>query len=157
MINLTQWAAKWGVPFEALDDLRRQMGVMPEVANQAGSSESAAQAEVRLEASRKGVWLSRNNVGALPDARGIPVRYGLSNESKEQNKIIKSSDLIGIRPVAVGPQHVGLTLGVFVAREMKAPGWKYKGDAHEKAQLNFLNFVAARGGDAAFCTGVGTL
>lgn len=156
--NLTVWAARWGVPFEALEELRRSFGTdhAPDIATK-GCSEAAAQTDVRLEASRKGVWLTRNNVGALLDERGVPVRYGLGNESKGQNKNFKSSDLIGIRPVVISPGHIGLTAGIFVAREMKKPGWKYTGTARERAQLNFLEFVAARGGDASFCTGVGTL
>ena len=157
MNNLTKWAAKWGVPFAAIDELRAQMGLHYEPQHTEGHSEAGATSRVRLEASKAGVWLTRNNVGALKDERGVPVRYGLANESKEQNKNFKSSDLIGIRPVVIGAEHFGLTLGVFVAREMKAPGWVYKGGKHEQGQLNFLNFVAAKGGDAAFCTGEGTL
>lgn len=157
MINLSEWALKWGVPWAGLDELRQKMGVMYEPEHQPGKSEAAAQAEVRLEGAKKGVWLTRNNVGALQDARGVPVRYGLANESKEQNKNSKSSDLIGIRSLLIQPSHIGQVVGVFVAREMKAPGWTYKGDAHEEAQLNFLKFVISKGGDASFATGVGTL
>jgi hypothetical protein len=67
--------------------------------------------------------------------------------------VFKSSDLIGIRPVSFGGCH----FGQFVARECKAPGWEYTGTLREKAQLNFLEFIASMGGDACFCTGEGTL
>ena len=46
---------------------------------------AAVQAAVRLEAARMGILLFRNNVGALIDVRGIPVRYGLANESTQIN------------------------------------------------------------------------
>lgn len=133
------------------------MGQHPEPDREAGQSEAAAQKEVQLEASRVGARLWRNNVGALKDARGVPVRYGLANETPGMNEVIKSSDLIGIKPVVIRPSHIGTVFGQFLAREMKAPGWKYTGTGREEAQLAYLNFVAAKGGDAAFCTGVGTL
>jgi hypothetical protein len=45
----------------------------------------------------------------------------------------------------------------FVSRECKRPGWSYKGDAHEEAQLKWAQVVNADGGDAAFTTGEGSL
>ena len=156
MIN--QWAIKHGIPVAALDELLRSFGIQAEADRSSGGSEAAAQKEVQLEATRKGARLWRNNVGALLNERGVPIRYGLANESKEANKIVKSSDLIGINPVVIHPSMIGSTIGQFVAREMKAPGWKFNPKCkHEKAQLAFLNFVNSKGGDAAFCTGEGTL
>ena len=46
--------------------------------------------------------------------------------------------------------------GQFVARECKKEGWKFSGDKHEAAQLAFINFVNARGGDARFASGPGS-
>jgi hypothetical protein len=122
-----------------------------------GTSEAAVQSKVRLEAAHKGLKLWRNNVGALLDSRGVPVRYGLANDSPLLNKTIKSGDLIGWRPVVVTPAHVGSMIAQFVSRECKRPDWKYSGDDHEKAQLRWAEAVTADGGDAAFCNGEGTL
>lgn len=122
-----------------------------------GDSEAAVQSAVRLEAAAKGVRLFRNNVGALKDTRGVPVRYGLANDSKQLNEVIKSGDLVGWRPVLIGPAHVGTTIAQFVSRECKEPGWRYTGEGREVAQLAWAELVTVGGGDAAFCTGTGTL
>ena len=79
------------------------------------------------------------------------------NESAQMNKTIKSSDLIGIRPVLVGPQHLGTTIGQFVAREVKAGSWKWGGTDREVAQMRFIDMVNSLGGDAAMVNGVGSL
>lgn len=159
-MNLDAWAAAWGIPSAAIADLRVRMHVAaadPAVAvTGAPGSEVRQQSLVRLDAAKCGVWLTRNNVGALLDERGVPVRYGLANESKEQNKAVKSADLIGIRPVLIGPQHMGTVIGQFISREVKHEGWRYKGDKHEVAQLAWVNFVLSKGGDAAFVTGPGS-
>ena len=155
-----QWAARHGVTMAAINELQALFGMHgtpPAVPTIKGTSEAAVQAAVRLEAARKGVRLFRNNVGALIDSRGVPVRYGLANESKGVNQSIKSADLIGWRPVLIGPQHVGQVIGQFVSRECKKVGWHYTGDDHEQAQLAWAQLVTSGGGDAAFCTGEGTL
>lgn len=155
---LDEWAARWGVPREAVMDLRARLGVDPFAPTSVSGdgSESRQQSLVRLEAASIGIWLTRNNVGALIDERGVPVRYGLANETKAQNQQVKSADLIGIRPILIGPHHVGRTIGQFVSREVKHATWTWKGDKHEQAQLNWCNFVIAKGGDAAFCNGPGS-
>lgn len=150
---IVQWAIRHGVNAQALHELQYIFGMNGEhVAPKQGVSEAAVQSCVRLEAARKGVRLFRNNVGVLKNERGTPVRYGLANDSVAVNKVIKSSDLIGWRPVAVN----GTTVAQFVARECKEAGWKYTGDERERAQLAWLQLVASSGGDAAFCTGEGT-
>lgn len=154
---LDEWAAKWGVPYDALVDLRARVGItFVEAVARGKAGESRQQSIVRLEAAQKGIWLTRNNVGALMDSRGIPVRYGLANESRAQNEVVKSGDLIGIRPIVIQPRHLGATIGQFVSREMKHEGWTYRGDKHERAQLAWINFVIGKGGDAAFATGPGS-
>ena len=155
-----QWAVRHGVTMAALQELAGIFGMHgghdlpPEVK---GTSEAAVQAAVRLEAARKGVRLFRNNVGALVDSRGVPVRYGLANESKQVNEVMKSADLIGWRPLLIEPRHVGTVVAQFVSREVKAVGWHYTGSDREPAQLAWAQLVTSGGGDAAFCTGVGTL
>lgn len=158
-----EWAAQWGVPMAAVEDLERRVGLFGTQlsdemrAASAGKSEAWAQSAVRLEAAQKGLQMFRNNVGALKDERGVPVRYGLANDSAAVNAKIKSADLIAIRPVLILPEHVGRTIGQFVSREMKPPGWHYTGTGREPAQLNWANLINAKGGDAAFATGPGSL
>lgn len=152
------WAIRWGVPLAALKDLENTLGLDgPGAPLTKGESEAAAQAAVRLEGAQKGLRLWRNNVGALVDERGVPVRYGLANDSKKMNELIKSADLIGIRPVYITPAHVGLTLGQFTSREIKEPGWHYTGTEREEAQQRWALLVNSLGGDAGFATGPGTL
>lgn len=154
------WANRHRVSLEALQELQALFGMhgghdIP--ANVTGNSEAAVQAAVRLEAARAGVRLFRNNVGVLMDKDGRPVRYGLANDSKALNSQVKSGDLIGIRPVLVTQGHVGQVIGQFVSREVKRVGWHYTGGEREVAQLNWATLITSCGGDAAFCTGVGTL
>ncbi len=158
-MNLEQWALKWGVPYAALNDLRQQFGMIntnPAVPDK-GNNEAAVQAHIRLEASAVGARLWRNNVGATMDDRGNFIRYGIANDSKQMNEAIKSSDLIGIRPILIGPEHVGRTVGQFIAREVKAPTWQYSGTKRELAQLKFLELIVSLGGDACFATSRGTI
>lgn len=163
-MTLDDWATYWHVPPAAVEDLRTRLGMdgrlamaHPKRADE-GASESRVQSAVRLEASGKDVLLFRNNVGALLDDRGVPVRYGLANESKAMNEAIKSSDLIGIRRVTITPELVGRVMGQFVARECKHGAWRFSPtDRHEAAQLAFGNLVMSYGGDFAFAPGVGTL
>lgn len=142
------WATKWRIPPAALADLTSMLvrhSVAPAVR---GTSEAAVQAELRLAAARQGVHLWRNNVGSLLDRRGVPVRYGLANESRAENSHIKSADLIGIRPVLITQAHVGSTIGQFVSREVKEVKWRWRGDEHELAQARWAVLVALAGGDA---------
>lgn len=161
MNNLHEWARRWNVPLEMFRDLQMTLGTytvpLPAEAPEAGKSEAWAQSAVRLEASEKGIKLFRNNVGVLEDKTGRPVRYGLGNDSPKMNEVIKSADLIGVRPVVILPHHVGHTFGQFVSREIKAPNWQYTGGGREPAQLAWANLINANGGDAAFATGPGSL
>jgi len=155
---INTWAHKWGVPPEALDDLRKMLSaVIPDPLRQDGESEAAIQTRIRLEASRLGMRLWRNNVGAAVMADGSFIRYGLANDSKAMNDKIKSHDLIGIRPVLIEPHHVGQLIGQFISREVKAAGWKYRGTKRERAQLKWAELITSMGGDACFTNGEGTL
>jgi len=158
MASIHTWAIKWGVPLQAINELMDTLGVgLKDLPYQDGRSEAAVASRVRLEAAQKGLHLWRNNVGACMDDRGNFIRYGLANDSKRLNEVLKSSDLIGIRKVLITPDLVGQYMGQFVARETKPEGWTYSGTDHEVAQLRFLELVALYGGDAAFATGEGTL
>ncbi len=95
--------------------------------------------------------LWRNNSGALPDSRGVPVRFGLGNDSARTNVTSKSADLVGIlRP-----------RGQLVGVECKEPGWRpalpppsgrpaSERYLHELAQGNWLALVRSMGGIADF-------
>lgn len=159
-MTLDDWAIRWGVSAAALVELRAMWGIInstnPTTIG-ADPSEAGVQMSVRLEATEKRLLLWRNNVGALLDKDGRLVRYGLANDSKALNEKIKSGDLIGIRPVTIGAEHIGHVIGQFVSRETKFAGWKFKGDAREMAQLRWIELVASAGGDAAFTTGPGSL
>lgn len=158
-MNLNQWAIKWGVSFEAVEDLRREFGTVdtePETMV-ADKPESFVQSSVRLEASKKGLRLFRNNSGAVHTEDGRFIRFGLCNDSERVNKVIKSADLIGIRPVVITRFHVGHVFGQFVARECKPAQWRYGATEREVAQLKFLELIMSLGGDAAFATGADTL
>lgn len=116
------------------------------------TSEAAAQQQILLAASRRGVRLWRNNNGACMDADGRQIRYGLANTSAKMSKAIKSSDLIGITPHVVRPEDVGKTMGVFTSVECKRPGWVYAPNGREAAQQAWLDVVSGLGGIATFAT-----
>lgn len=154
--DLLEWQRKHGITAEALADLVTMVGLdVPRSTK--GTPEARVQDEARLLASKMGWRLFRNNVGVLKDERGVPVRYGICNDSPAMNKRIKSSDLIGIRPVVITQDMVGSTIGQFVAREVKKAGWKYKGTEHEQAQLAFGTLIIGLGGDFKFWNGEGEL
>lgn len=98
--------------------------------------------------------LDRNNVGCLPDRRGVPVRFGLANDSEKVNAICKSGDLIGYTPTLVTLDMVGTFLPVFTSVEVKKRDWSpaRSGDRfdHEQAQRNWAQIVRAAGGLAGF-------
>lgn len=158
-IEVNTWALKWGVCLQALTELHAIFGTLPPAAIAGGTeeSEAAVQSLVRLEAARKGLTLWRNNVGVLSDERGVPVRYGLGNDSARLNKVLKSADLIGWRPILVTPAHVGSRIAQFISRECKRPGWIYTATEAEQAQLKWAQAVRAGGGDACFVTAEGSL
>jgi hypothetical protein len=152
-VNLAEWGAKWRVPMEALRELEQHMGVGPQ-SEPKGAGEAEVAQRVRLAASRSGVWLTRNNVGALKDSRGRLVRYGLANETPAQNRGLKSGDDIGITPLLIEPHHVGMILGQFTSVEYKRQGWRYTGAGREPAQLAWATHVERWGGRALFCSSV---
>ena len=156
---LDQWAQRWCIPDAALAELRQlwrmnSTGVAPKDKDY---SEAAMQNLVRLEASQKGARLWRNNVGATYTPEGSFIRYGLANESTGVNRLIKSADLIGIKPVVIKPEHIGMVIGQFMSREIKASNWRYTGTDRELAQLKWAELILSLGGDACFAVGQGTI
>lgn len=158
--SITAWAVKHHVSYTALMELQAIFGLGVNSAVKAldnDHSETYLQSMVRLEAARKGIKLWRNNVGVLLNEKGTPVRYGLANDSKRLNEIVKSGDLIGWRPILITQAHLGHTIAQFLSRECKRSNWTYSGTAHEIAQLKWAQAVNADGGDASFCTREGSL
>ena len=95
-------------------------------------SEQELQQRIRLELGRGPVRLWRNNVGALRDQRGQLVSYGLCRGS---------SDLIVLRRLTIGPEHLGQSLAVFVAIEVKGERGRLAAE-----QQQFLEVVREFGG-----------
>lgn len=151
MSALLRWATKHNIPPQALAEL--QAMVWPAPVPNGLSGEAAVQQQIRAAAPRHGI-LWRNNSGALKDDRGVPVRFGLGNDSAAVNALIKSSDLIGITRVVVTPAHVGQVLGVFTAVEVKEPSWKHPSNDLEWAQANFIRLARQHGALAGFAADV---
>ncbi len=150
-MTLADWAVRWGLPAQAVEELRVVLGGPASTqGGAAGISESAVQQRLRIHGSNRGLRLWRNNRGALKDERGVPVRYGLANESSAMDKLIKSSDLIGILPRQVQPGDVGRVFGILISIEAKPQGWRYGGSEREEAQLRWLNLVSSYGGLGCF-------
>lgn len=147
---MIEWARKWGVPPEALQEL---FGVLPGITSGApGGTETAVVQKARIVASSRGDRAWRNNRGACQDKTGRHIRYGLANDSKELNEIIKSSDLIGIKRRLITPADVGTTIGQFASYECKKPGWKYTATPRERGQLAWLALIISLGGIGKFIT-----
>lgn len=98
--------------------------------------EGILQAEIRLALGMdRSVVAWRNNSGVLLDRNGKPVRFGVGHPG--------GSDLICMKKVVITPEHVGRTLAVFAALEVKTPTGKPTPE-----QQHFLNFVTGFGGIA---------
>lgn len=153
-MELEQWAKRHSVGLVALNELRQLMGYgYREVAPVTSVSEAAVSSLIRLQAANRHWLLWRNNVGAFKDGTGRLIRTGLCNDSAQLNRVIKSSDLIGLRQVDIKEQHLGTVMAQFVAIEVKKQGWCYSGTDREKAQKKFIEMVTAAGGAATFSTG----
>lgn len=150
--QIVNWAQRHGVSNEALREL--QLLFIEEdstnISQSNGLSEGAVQNNIKLEAARNGWRLWRNNVGVLKDLRGVPVRYGLANDSKKLNEKVKSGDLIGIKPLVITPEMVGSIVGQFMSIEVKKSNWKYTGSPRERAQLKWQQIINGLGGYAKF-------
>lgn len=154
-LTLQDWFTKWAhvLPRQAVADLTAALDPCAfTVPERSDDSEARVQSEARLVASSEfhtPLW--RNNNGAMTTDDGRHVRFGLGNDSAALNKKWKSSDLIGIRPVKIGPEHIGTTFGQFTALEIKKPGWTFRpSDNRAVAQAAFIKSVIAFGGRAGF-------
>ena len=103
------------------------------------SDEAKVQNDIRIACGAGPARLWRNNTGALKDATGRLVRYGLCPGS---------SDLIGLRQVTITPDMVGQRLAVFVAIEVKD-----RGRLTEQQQA-FITMVQQAGGMAGVARSV---
>lgn len=111
---------------------------------------------VRLRASEWGARLFRNNNGMAYSPTGQPIFFGLGNEGRDGNKVMKSSDFIGVTPVLITPEMVGKTIGVFTSIEVKAEGFKirdsYNPKSREYAQDKWNQMVCMNHGIAGFAS-----
>lgn len=157
MTSLEQWALRWGLPPQALDELAI---VSSATGGNEGMSESAVQSRVRLEASKNGVHLWRNNNGAgqiiTDEGASRFLRWGLANDSAPLNKVLKSGDLIGGRRTLITAAMVGRTVLRFTSRECKHGDWKWSGTEEELAQLKWATLINSLGGDAQIVSGPGS-
>jgi hypothetical protein len=169
-MTLHEWAARWGISQQAFAELVACSIVDPEPdALVSGKTEAYVQSAIRLEAPQRGVYLWRNNSGAgiVANARDLcpecaknarrPIRWGLGNDSKKVNEVMKSADLIGVKPVRIAPDMVGSVIGQFVSRECKRADWSYSGTLEENAQLAWSTLINSLGGNAAIVKAVGSL
>ena len=159
MHTLHAWLARWQLPPQAVNELYAALGVDAPDTLPAGGAVGASEASVQsarvLQAAKQGIRLWRNNSGAFKDDTGRLVRYGLANTGAAINKVIKTSDLIGITPLIVTPQMVGQRIGVFTAEECKAPGWKLRpSDDRAQAQWRFGKLVLSLGGIFRFVSDI---
>lgn len=118
--------------------------------------EAKASQIVRLRASEWGSRLFRNNNGMAYSPTGQPIFFGLGNEGRDGNKVMKSSDFIGVTPILITPEMVGKTIGVFTSIEVKAEGFKlrdsYNPKSREYAQDKWNQMVRMNHGIAGFAS-----
>lgn len=146
-----EWAVLAGLTIEQIRSYQTHMGIYDErLRPEVGRSEAAVEARVKVRMSQRGGRAWKNNKGAAYLADGTFLRYGLLNQSQRISDEIKSADLVGIDPVLITPEMIGMIFGRFWCREVKREDWEWSGDEHEMAQLRFAELVLALGGDAGF-------
>lgn len=118
-------------------------------------SESNIQREIMLALSKAGVTVWRNNTGQAWAGESHRITSATTVRLQPGDVVVRnarplhaglcrgSSDLIGLQPVVVAPEHIGMTFGRFVAVEVKTGTGRVSAD-----QRNFIDHVAGRGGAA---------
>lgn len=152
-VEIRQWATRHHVGQDALAELSAILGSTG--TEETGTrSESNVQSRIRLAAPQNGMKLWRNNRGALLDVRGVPVRFGLANDTPQLGERLASHDLIGWRRVVISPAMVGTMIAQFVSIECKREGWKPgEHPEREEAQFRWGALIMAEGGYSKFATG----
>ena len=97
--------------------------------------EKDIQTLIRIEASRCGLTVFRNNVGQGYTVDGAPIKFGLCPGS---------SDLVGWETVTITSAMVGRSIAVFTALEVKTATGRIRSD-----QQRFIDIVRQSGGYAA--------
>jgi hypothetical protein len=124
-------------------------------------TETDVQNLTRLAVQAAGGVAWRNNRGALPNPEtGVPIRFGLANDSSQLDRTFKTGDLVGLYPAQMmvdvpvwnGTQLQRTVIGIFCMWECKPPGWRWRGTDREVAQWNAIKYVRERGGRAGFVT-----
>ena len=103
-------------------------------------TEQALQQRILLALGRGAARLWRNNTGALRDANGQLIRFGLCPGS---------ADLIGYTTVEVTPDMVGQRVALFTAVEVKSATGRPTAQ-----QLAFLEHVRQAGGRAGIARSI---
>lgn len=103
----------------------------------------------------KPAYYNENNPIAAQWLRNLISKGHIAPGDVDERSIedVLPSDLVGIRPIAIGPEHIGHRIGQFCSWEIKHPTWTYSGTEREVAQSNWIRMVTALGGDAKFLTG----
>lgn len=158
MSILNDWANRHAVTPAAMAELYLLMGFTPEVPELCqGKDESYVQSFLRLAGPPLGFNLARNNRGALPNERGVPIRFGLWNDTAALDKVCKSGDLVGYQSGWFRDYETAepVKVAVFTMVECKHAGWPgfNPNDKREAAQQRCLSMVLSAGGIAAFSTG----
>lgn len=157
MSQLHDWFNRHDISDQARAEFIKLFGFTPETPVELNNkNEAYVQSAVRLAGPPAGFLLGRNNVGALKDERGVPVRYGWLNDSAQLNKVCKTGDLLGFQSGWFRDYQTlePVKVAVFTMAECKRSGWQLNpNDKHEAAQLRAINMVVTGGGIACFTTG----
>lgn len=155
---ITDWAIKHNISAVAVAELRGLLDpLVPSGRGNLSHNETDVSTALAIEAGKRGVPLWRNNNGAFQDSSRRWIFFGLGNISTRVNKVMKSSDRIGINPIKIGPEHMGRIIGQFVAVEAKRPGWTKPENDRDRAQEHFMQIVKNYGGAAGFANKPGDL